>query len=68
MKMFTLVLSQNIWVFNVSFFQLSSKSEIIQKRGGGEGSPDDQVEINAPLSYQNYYRLCYFEISPTHQF
>lgn len=35
--------------------QLSSKSEII--RWEREGSPDDQVEINAPLSYQNYYRL-----------
>lgn len=36
-------------------FLLSLK--LFEKRGGGEGSPDDQVEINAPLSYQNYYRL-----------
>ena len=40
-------------------FLLSLK--LFKKRGGGERSPDDQVEISAALSYRKLLQvICYF--------
>lgn len=46
-------------MYHSSNFLLSLK--LFKKRGGGEGSPDDQVEISAPLSYLKLLHvICYF--------